>query len=78
MLKNALFFRKTGKIAAAFSPEKNPRSPPAAGGSAPDPQVVTLTQLKCYFWALLEFSGIVKIMTYYLILSYFNDGEWAP
>jgi len=36
MLKNALFFGKTGKIAAALgAPSPTPRWPPATGGSVP-------------------------------------------
>jgi len=46
MQKNALFFEKIWKIAAALgAPLPNPRWPPAAGGSA----------LSCYSYYLSQF-----------------------
>jgi len=42
MLKNAIFMEKSVKIASASGAlHPNPRLPPAAGGSAPSPRVVT-------------------------------------
>jgi len=70
MLKNALFFVKSWKNRRSVGGSApKPHWPPAAGGSVPRPQVVTLTQLTCYFRLLLRFLGIVKITTYYLILE---------
>jgi len=65
MLKNALFLKTAGKLAAALG------TPP------PDPQVVTLTQLTCCFRVLLIFLGIVKFTTYYLILERQLEGPLA-
>jgi len=40
MHKNALFFEKSRKIAAALgAPLPNPRWPPAVRGSVPDPEL---------------------------------------
>jgi len=42
MPKNAYFLEKSCKFAEAWGdPHPNPRPSPAAGGSAPDPRVVT-------------------------------------
>jgi len=51
--------------------EKNHRSVGLRrlGLRPPDPQVVTLAQLTCYFWALLWFLDIAKITTYYFTLE---------
>jgi len=50
MQKIALFFGKTGKIAAAMgAPLPNPCWPPAAGAILPDPRVVTSITCYSYF-----------------------------
>jgi len=58
------FLTKAGEIAAALG-----TPPPNPLGLRQLPQVVTFTQLTCYFWVLLRLLGIVKNRTYYLILE---------
>jgi len=73
MLKNALFFGKSWRIAAALG---SALQPPILfrrlGALPPDLQVVIPTQFTYYFWALRRFLDIVetKITTYYLILEW--------
>jgi len=66
MPKNALFLEKAGKIVAVLGA---PRCPPVAGGFAPKPPSVTPTRYKYDFRVVLKILGIVKITTYYLIVT---------
>jgi len=70
------FLKKARKIAATLGRwGLRPQIPVGLrwlGAPPPDPQVVTLTQLTCYFCALLRFLGIVKITTYDVISSYLS------
>jgi len=57
MLKNASFLGKTVKIVSASgAPSPNPHLPPAAGGSAPEPRVVT----SAYCYNSIEFVSSAK------------------
>jgi len=64
-----LIFGKSWKNRPALGAPPPPVGLRRLEASPPDPQVVTITQLTCYFWALLRFLSVVKITTYYLILE---------
>jgi len=73
MLKNALFFEKVGKFAAALrAPPPNALWPPAAGGYAPRPPNCYSHSTNAFiFEHCSNFSASLKLRP---IILYLNDG----
>jgi len=75
MLKNALFFEKAGKIAAALG-DPPPKPPLACGGwgfspqTPPPPSYVTSTQFRVAFEQCSNFLASLKLRSF---ISYLGD-----